>query len=114
MEESEVTALVDELAEYARVLDASFDEINPLMLASVAAQVRETLTPLYEILENGPTPLRNAIGGAWVAMQSAGSIEGQLALAELDWDRVGGVVSFTAIGLQELHADWSRVLGNNA
>jgi len=36
MEESDVTALVDELAQYAQVLDASFDDQNPMLLASVS------------------------------------------------------------------------------
>lgn len=113
MDEQDVTALIDELVEYAHVLDASFEDHNPLLLGSVALQLREAVSPLYEVLEKGPKPWRNATGGAWVAMNSAGSVEEQLALSELDRGRIGAAVSFTVSGVEQLLAKWSQVLERN-
>jgi len=85
MEEQDITGLVGELAEYARLLDASVEDRNPQLLASVAARLRETVRPLYEALDKGPQAWRNASGGAWITLNSADSVEEQLSLPELDW-----------------------------
>ena len=53
MEEGDVTALVVELVEYSRVLDASFDDQNPLLFASVATQLWEMVSPLREVWRRG-------------------------------------------------------------
>jgi hypothetical protein len=110
MEERDVTPQIGLLVEYAKVLDASDEDQNPLLVGSVATQVRETVSPLCEVLEEGPRPWRNASGGAWLAMNSARSVEEQLALSELDWDRIGAAVSFTVSGVDQLQAKWTQAL----
>jgi len=114
MEERDVTALIGELVEDARVLDASFKDRNPLLLGSVATRLRETVSPLYEVLLKGSRSWRQAVGGAAVAMNSAGSIEEQLALSELDWGRIAAAVSFTVSGVEQLLAAWNQVLEHEA
>ncbi len=110
MEEQDVTTLIDELAQYAQLLDASFDDQNLALLLSVAAQVRKTVIPLYEVLVEGPKSWGPAHGGAWIAIRSAGQIEEQLGLSDVDWERVAAAVAFTVSGLEEMAAGWSRVL----
>jgi hypothetical protein len=110
MEERDITALIGELAEDARVLDASLEEHDPQQLGSVVTRLRERVSSLYELLENGPGPWRNADGGAWVAMTSAGHLEEHLALPELDWGDIGATVSFTVSGVEQLVANWSELL----
>jgi hypothetical protein len=109
MEKQDVSTRIDELVEYARMLDASFDDQNQDLLASVAAQLRVTVSPLYVFFEVGPKPWRNAMSGAWVAMKSAGSVQEQLALSKLDWARVGAAVSFTVSGVEQLCASWNQI-----
>jgi hypothetical protein len=110
VDEREITTLVGELAEYARVLEAALDDRNPQLLGSVATGVQDAVGPLYEVLEHGPPPWRNAIGGAWVAMNSASSIKEQLALPEQDWGRIAAAVSFAASGLDQLSDKWTQFL----
>lgn len=98
------------LVEYARVLDASDEDQDPLLLGSVATQLRETVSPLYEVLEKGPGPWRNASGGAWLAMNSPRRVEEQVALSEPDWDRIGAAVSSTVSGVEILQAKWTQAL----
>jgi len=113
MEEQDVTALIEELVQYAQLLDARFDDQNSVLLLSVATQVRETVTPLYEVLEEGPKPWKHGYGGAWVAMRSAGSIEEELSQPDMDWERVAAAVAFTVSGLEQMAAGWSKTLGRD-
>jgi hypothetical protein len=114
MEDRDITALAGELAEDARVLDACLQQHDPQQLGSVVISLRERASSLYEILENGPRPWRNAYGdaygGAWVAMTSAAHLEEHLAQSELDWCDIGAAVSFAVSGVEQLAAKWSEML----
>jgi hypothetical protein len=63
MEEQDITGLLGELAEYSQLLDASVEDRNPQLLGSVAARLREAVSPVYEALDKGPNAWRNASGG---------------------------------------------------
>jgi hypothetical protein len=63
MDEEDVTAVIAKLVAYARVLDASFEDQNPVVLGSVAHQLRKMVSLLHEVLAKGPKPWRNASGG---------------------------------------------------
>jgi hypothetical protein len=113
MEEQDVTAVIAKSVEYAQVLDATFEDQNPVLLGSVARELWETVSPLHDVLEKGPKPWRNASGGAWIAMQSAASIAEQLALPELDWDRIGAAISFAVSGVEITLEKWNQALERN-
>jgi hypothetical protein len=110
MEEQDITALIGELAEDARVLDASLERHDPQQLGSVVTRLREKASSLHEVLEKGPRPWRNTNGGAWVAMTSAGHLEEHLALPELNWADIGAAVSFIVSGVKQVAAKWSELL----
>lgn len=113
MEEQDITGLLGELAEYTRLLDASVEDRNPQLLGTVAARLREAVSPVYEALDKGPKAWRNAIGGAWIAMNSADSVQEQLSLPELDWGRIGAAVSFAESGVEQLRTNWNQMLERN-
>ena len=113
MEERDITVRVVELVEYARLLNAAWEDENPPLLAAVAAQLQGILDPLHEVLECGPKSWGNAGAGAWLAMHSAESVTEELSLPDVDWDRIGAEVSFAMGGVEILSDKWNQMLERN-
>jgi len=112
MEEQDVTALIAELVEYARVLTASVEDRDSPLVQSSATCLRENVTPLYEFLSK-QRPVSfwgSASASAWLTMVSAQSVQEHSEVSDVDWDQVGAAVSFAESGVDQFVAHWNEVL----
>jgi hypothetical protein len=113
MQGKDISAQIDEVAEYARVLDASVEDHNVLLVRASAAQIEETASRLYAALDAEPKAWRNAVAASWLAKSAARRLREHAALLEADWGSVGAAVSFTCSGVDQLVQEWHHEAGQH-